>query len=238
MLAHKQLVRSTGARASRASTLVVRADSAPRSEGPARWSTQYTYLRQNSMQSVSPDDASSKMANRDIVMIDVRPRKQYKRSHIQGSVNVPLYQELNVTTGNSFAKVLKFVAYAANGVTPIELNEEFVVELAAATAGKKGAVFACEAGGTLNESVNFPQGKASRSLQACHKAMTEAGMKTVMHLDRGLYGWYQADLPFEGEEEFKPDVGRTPNAAGEPMLQRVRQSTGYEMREDDKVDSK
>jgi hypothetical protein len=45
------------------------------------------------------------------------------------------------------------------------------------------------------------QGKPSRSLQAAFKLIDEAGLTSsdVMHLERGVYGWYQADLPMVGE---------------------------------------
>jgi hypothetical protein len=45
-------------------------------------------------------------------------------------------------------------------------------------------------------------------------------------------GWFQAGLPFEGE--YKPDVGRTPNAASEPTLKILASARGYEMRPGDK----
>ena len=47
---------------------------------------------------------------------------------------------------------------------PLDPNTQFVQEVAAA-AGGKGVIFACEAGGTMRPTVNFAQGKASRSLQ-------------------------------------------------------------------------
>lgn len=45
------------------------------------------------------------------------------------------------------------------------------------------------------------QGKPSRSLQAAFKLIDEAGLTAddVVHLERGLYGWYQAELPMVGE---------------------------------------
>lgn len=45
-------------------------------------------------------------------------------------------------------------------------------------------------------------------------------------------GWYQADLPFEGD--YKPEIGRTPNAASEPTIKVLTSARGYEMRPDDK----
>lgn len=52
------------------------------------------------------------------------------------------------------------------------------------------------------------QGKASRSLQAAYKLINEGGMSTdqVMHVERGLYGWYQADLPIEGGGQWLGDT--------------------------------
>lgn len=45
------------------------------------------------------------------------------------------------------------------------------------------------------------QGKPSRSLQAAYKLLVESDLKTddVVHLERGLYGWYQEELPIVGE---------------------------------------
>lgn len=45
------------------------------------------------------------------------------------------------------------------------------------------------------------QGKPSRSLQAAYKLIAEGGVapSDVVHLERGVYGWYQASLPMNGE---------------------------------------
>lgn len=84
----------------------------------------------------------------------------------------------------------------------------------------------------MRPSVNFAEGKASRSLQACYKALAESKLGRVKHLDRGVYGWYQADLPFNGD--YKPEIGRFPSAAPEPTLQAINESRGYETRAGDK----
>lgn len=55
----------------------------------------------------------------------------------------------------------------------------------------------------------------------------------VVHLERGLFGWYQSDLPMTGN--YKPELGRTPMAAAEPTFKNINQSIGYEMKEGDKV---
>lgn len=46
-----------------------------------------------------------------------------------------------------------------------------------------------------------PQGKPSRSLQAAFKLIDEAGLTAddVVHMERGVYGWYQSELPMVGE---------------------------------------
>lgn len=54
----------------------------------------------------------------------------------------------------------------------------------------------------------------------------------MAHLERGIYGWYQGDLPFNGD--YKPDIGRTPSAAPEPTLTLLTQERGYEMAPGDK----
>ncbi|GFH23759.1 rhodanese-like protein, partial [Haematococcus lacustris] len=44
----------------------------------------------------------------------------------------------------------------------------------------------------------------------------------------------KADLDFEGEGSYKPEIGRTPSAAAEPTIEAIRSSTGYQMRAGDK----
>ncbi len=46
----------------------------------------------------------------------------------------------------------------------MEENTEFLDDVRKAVGGK-GAIFACEAGGSLRATPNFPYGKASRSLK-------------------------------------------------------------------------
>ena len=164
-------------------------------------------------------------------MVDVRTTDSFAESHAEGSINIPLYKDLNLAEGGP-SKFFKWIAYAANGVKPIELNTSFDDELRAA-AGGKGIITICDAGGTLRPTVNFPQGKASRSLQAAHIIISQ-GLTSgeVCHLDRGLYGWYQEDQSMVGD--YKPDIGRSPMAAQDPTLSVVSASTGYEIRPGDK----
>ena len=68
----------------------------------------------------------------------------------------------------------------------------------------------------------------------CHFTNHATYVPTMLTTNRMLVGWYQAGLPFEGNEEYKPDVGRTPMAAFEPTLKQMASARGYEMRPDDK----
>ena len=63
-------------------------------------------------------------------MVDVRPPKSYEASHIEGSVNVPMYKALD-PFNSGFGGAMKFLAYSFNGVTPIENNFTFIEELKA-----------------------------------------------------------------------------------------------------------
>jgi hypothetical protein len=56
-----------------------------------------------------------------------------------------------------------------------------------ATAGGKGIVTVCEAGGTLKPSTNFPLGKASRSLQAAYIAFSQGITDRVCMAGRCAY---------------------------------------------------
>lgn len=73
--------------------------------------------------------------------------------------------------------VLKCSVYVASPIPPcptpicppLQYNPRFLEQVAAAAAGGKAVILACEAGGTLTSSANFATGKASRSLKAAWK---------------------------------------------------------------------
>ncbi|GBF99753.1 hypothetical protein Rsub_12528 [Raphidocelis subcapitata] len=242
----QQLARAVRAKAARPAGVVLR-PSARRAErvraaaaAPAaterfipRWRECYEYLRGKGLQTIAPKEASKLVAGGEWVVVDVRRGDQHAKSHPQGCVNIPLYRKLELFQGGfDAARVLKAIMYAFNGVDPIEANPEFVREVAALAASGKGVIFACEAGGTMKPSVNFSEGKASRSLQACYKALAQAGASKVKHLERGVFGWYQAELPFTGP--YTPELGRFPSAASEPTLRGIASASGYETRPEDK----
>lgn len=191
----------------------------------------YPYL-QGKVASISATEAAEKIKKGKHILVDVRTKEAYEQAHPEGALNIPLYKTLNLQEGGP-SKWLKYLAYAANGVSPIELNTAFDEEIKAVAKGGKGIITICDAGGSLKPTVNFPQGKASRSLQAAYISLTQ-GLTSgeVLHLDRGLYGWYQEDGVIVGE--YKPDIGRTPMAAQDPTLARLSAETGYELRPGDK----
>lgn len=208
----------------------VRAQANPARVVP-KWPEVYRGLVSKKLSTIPPEAASKLLAKGNYAFIDVRLPKDHEKSHPEGSVSVPMYQ--TITTDNLDAtKLFKFIAYSFNGVNPVEPNPAFVEEVRAAMKGKKGLIVFCEAGGTLRPTVSFPEGKASRSLQAAFRILNEGIATEVLHLERGAYGWFQAGLPFVGE--YAPDLGRTPMAAAEPMLQNINQAVGYELRANDK----
>ncbi|MEW5317100.1 MAG: hypothetical protein WDW38_008428 [Sanguina aurantia] len=203
-----------------------------------RWPLMHTQLKTKGLRTVAPELAQEMIGGESPfwVLVDVRqvPVASYEAGHPTGSVNVPLYQPIDFNKNVDFRTALKALAYAANGVPAIEANPDFIKQLTAAANGK-GVICMCEAGGTLKPTVNFPDGKPSRSLQAAFRAMNEEALSitNLAHLERGVYGWYQADLPMDGD--YTPDVGRTPSAAAEPTLSLLNQARGYELNANDRV---
>ncbi|KAG2449189.1 hypothetical protein HYH02_005936 [Chlamydomonas schloesseri] len=198
-----------------------------------RWPIVFAKLTSAKVESISPEEAQKRVNSGEWLLVDVRLAEQHESGAPAGAVSVPIYETITME-GADFRKMLKAVMYKSNGVNPVDPNPKFSEQLKAAVAkaGAKGVITVCEAGGTLKPSTNFPEGKPSRSLQAAYRVLTENLASSVAHLERGVYGWYQAELPMKGE--YKPDIGRTPMAAAEPTLQRVNQERGFDMRPEDK----
>lgn len=78
-------------------------------------------------------------------------------------------------------------------------------------------ILACEAGGTLEPSVNFPLGKESRSLKGAWRLVESQALPAgqVKHLGGGVFRWAAAGLPMVGEYDGS-GAGRTPGAAEAP----------------------
>jgi rhodanese-related sulfurtransferase len=171
---------------------------------------------------MTPQEAQKLQAGGEWVIVDVRPPQSHARAAPQGSMSAPLYVPLQVSSeqgGFDFAKGLKALAYAFNGVKGVQPNADFEKQLADAItrSGAKGVVLMCEAGGSLRATPNFPAGKSSRSLQAAFRCLRDGLLPAgrVAHVDGGAAGWSKAGLPFDGAYDAS-EAGRTPNAAAEP----------------------
>jgi len=183
------------------------------------------YLLEGGLRTVSPEEALRLQGEGEWLVVDVRPPASHARARPAGSASVPLYVPLNVNKseaeggGIDLAKGLKALAYAMNGVAGVEPNAAFEAQLARAmdASGAKGALFLCEAGGTLRASPNFPAGKSSRSLQAAFRALRDGLLPAgrVAHVTGGAAGWYGAGCAFEGAYDAS-EAGRSPNGAAEP----------------------
>ncbi|GIL95245.1 hypothetical protein Vretimale_1273 [Volvox reticuliferus] len=224
--------RSRSARRPARSTVVVQAEL-------PRWPLVFKALTDAKVETISPQEAKARIDSGAWILADVRLKEQHEAGHPEGAVSVPIYETINLA-GADVRKMLKAFMYKSNGVNPVDPNPAFAEQMKAAVRAAEaetkvpvqGVITCCEAGGTLKPSINFPEGKPSRSLQAAYRIMAERLAPKVAHLERGVFGWYQADLPIEGD--YTPDIGRTPMAAAEPTLQRLNQERGYEMRPEDK----
>ncbi|KAL4448389.1 hypothetical protein ABPG75_005608 [Micractinium tetrahymenae] len=167
---------------------------------------------------VSPEEAFDMAQLGKAVVIDVRPREDFDKGRPKGAVHVPAF--IVIDSPSSPGEFGKWLACKANGVVPTKVNADLPAQIAAAAADGKVAVLACEAGGTLQPTVSFPQGKVSRSLKAAWKVLATGALpaERVLHLDGGVYGWYRAGMPMDGEYDGT-GAGRTPNTAETPTGQ-------------------
>jgi rhodanese-related sulfurtransferase len=195
------------------------------------WEAISQYLVQRNLRTVPPAEARRLAEAGEWLVVDVRPPASHAKAAPKGSVSVPLYVPLEVTKkdgsgGFDLSKGLKALAYALNGVSGVEPNLQYEQQLAEVlrAKGAQGAIFLCEAGGTLRATPNFPAGKSSRSLQACFRALRDSLLPEdrILHVTGGAAGWYSAfgGDGFDGEYDAA-EAGRTPNAAAEPTGQFV-----------------
>lgn len=202
-------------RTSRRASVRVCAAASESVKGYPGWEEIFRQLAAAKTRSVSPEEAFDMSEMGQAVLIDVRPREDYEKAHPKGAISVPAFIVIDsFGTAGEFAK---WLACKANGVTPTKPNPALAAEVAAAAGSGKAVILACEAGGTLQPSVNFPQGKVSRSLKAAWKVVASEGMPAdrVLHLDGGVYRYAAAGMPMTGEYDGS-NAGRTPNVAEKP----------------------
>ena len=67
------------------------------------------------------------------VLVDVRPEQQYRKAHAKGSVNVPLFRDIDLAKDGPLG-ALKAASLLSQGVPATQLNE-FVAQFTAAQCG-------------------------------------------------------------------------------------------------------
>ena len=180
------------------------------------WSETWRFLTDSGLQSVDAARAQEMVQTGKWILVDARPSSLYEKSHAEGALSIPLFDDINWTSASPMA-YLRAAAYLVNGVSPVVPNEQFMEEVTKAKGEGKGLIFYCETGGTMTPSTNFMFGKQSRSLKACYRALSVDASCPCAHLDGGLYGWYRQKMPIEGEYD-EGNAGKTPNIAKEPDL--------------------
>ncbi|KAG2499656.1 hypothetical protein HYH03_002594 [Edaphochlamys debaryana] len=216
MLAQRNTLTARPARATSQRARVV-ARATPNKSLPKefpRWPEMWQYLKDKQVPSISAEEAQARIASGEWVLVDCRLTEQHQKGTPQGALSAPLYETIGFNNVDT-RRVFKALFYMANGVSPVDPNPLFLDQIEEIAKGK-GVITMCEAGGTLKPSVNFPCGKPSRSLQAAYLALSGGALDKVAHLDRGVFGWFKAGLPIQGE--YKPEIGRTPMAADEPVV--------------------
>lgn len=145
-------------------------------------------------------------------LVDIRPTKDFEEYHAPGAVNVPLFRDIQ---GWDAGKLMRRLAYAANGMGGSEENPEFVDNVLAAVGSKDAKLLVvCESGGTYLAIGGSLEGRPSRSLKACYKLVVQGGFSDVTHVYDGMRGWAKQSLPMEGAdlEKWKQRAGSLPGA--------------------------
>jgi rhodanese-related sulfurtransferase len=183
------------------------------------WPAVFEALTSSGLRSVDAEEASNLVKNKKAAVLDVNNESQFVEGHIKGSVNCPLYIEVEekrtlwipLLTLNAVTNIL-----TGSNTRPKVRSETFVEDCKKAL-GTNGSsdmsqsiVVTCGRGGTLSTGGNGKLDKDGRavelqksgiessSLRACYELM-EAGYKNVVHLEGGNSAWNYANLPMEGQ---------------------------------------
>jgi hypothetical protein len=87
------------------------------------------------IKSVPPKKAQEMAESGKWVLIDVRPQDEFGKSSATGALNVPLFQQVNMSQATP-KSMLRAAAYLFNGVKPVEPNPSFAEDLKTAAGGK------------------------------------------------------------------------------------------------------
>jgi len=149
------------------------------------------------------------------VLVDVRPAADYEDFHATGSVSAQFYRYPDSSDMFTLSMVRQ-IAYAAQGVQPVEKNKNFVADAKEAIGGAETVIVACASGGTMVETENFPLGQASRSLLGAADLISAGVIKgKAYHLKGGLNSWFKEGGEGEGKKDAWDDTsGRVPFVPG------------------------
>jgi rhodanese-related sulfurtransferase len=188
------------------------------------WDSIYKQLvRKHNLRSVSPQEAARMVDAGEAVLLDVRMADAHEEAHPAGAASVPAFRAIKPADGGGFGRLVKLAVCMANGVAATESAPDLLEKAAAAAAGGKAAIFACEAGGSLTSTQSFPGGKPSRSLKAAWRVLYNETLpaERVLHLEGGVLGWARAGLPMFGDYDeskaFATPNGVPPAAPGPPV---------------------
>lgn len=113
----------------------IRAPAANASAMPP-WDVMWNKLMESKLESLTPEEAQSRVDSGDWVIVDVRPKEEYEKSSILGAVSAPLFQRMDWSNPTP-ASFLRGAAYALNGVQAVEPNANFSEDIKTRCGGKK-----------------------------------------------------------------------------------------------------
>eukprot|EP00746_Dinoflagellata_sp_MGD_P003916 gnl/MRDRNA2_/MRDRNA2_107577_c0_seq1.p1 gnl/MRDRNA2_/MRDRNA2_107577_c0~~gnl/MRDRNA2_/MRDRNA2_107577_c0_seq1.p1 ORF type:complete len:308 (-),score=54.90 gnl/MRDRNA2_/MRDRNA2_107577_c0_seq1:181-1104(-) len=178
------------------------------------WPVAYMSLLDKGLKVVSPEEALTMMEKKDAVLADVRQAVSiwdsmnmgpfqsgtlatYKSGTAEGSVNVPLFRQIQ---GTSLFDILKRLNAYMFIIEPTERNPDFVDMALEKLPKNKPIILACNRGGLLDgrdlpkAKLNVPM-RYTSSLKAAFE-LYRAGFKDLYLLDGGIKRWEDEGLPW------------------------------------------
>lgn len=153
-----------------------------------RFTAVIEYLHYDGVEPVTTLEAKSLLDSGEWVLVDVRPMtdKPYK---IDTAIEIPIFEAVDMSAFRHLptSKKLKALAHTANGVKPMDLNQNFASQVLQAADGR-GVILACEEGGSMQRVAP----KQSRSIKAAWKLTTEKPSYPTVILNGGTTAWVAA----------------------------------------------
>lgn len=110
--------------------------------------------------------SSSSGSSSGALVLDVRPPDEFRRGHVPGAVNVPLFRPISGLSPRAVARRAVFAFFGVLNGT--ECNPAFSQEAARALEGRRRVVAYCNAGGSFGSETNG-RGTQSRSMSAAYE---------------------------------------------------------------------